>query len=193
MKLIVTCGTHGTRKKWIQVLAEKPQGRRLLGWSWHILKDNIKTHLKQVVSKHVDWTHMAKDNKWQNLVGFCYDDTKPTGDSLSSTGLSNSQGWLFFGVKRYSVKTGRVQFMQQLHSPPERPQNLHKNKRQLSSFEYLLPMCFSTMATHAHNSPSGLLHFFNTVKLLSTIPACVIFLQVLLTSTRSFSYIALPK
>jgi hypothetical protein len=42
-------------------------------------------------------------------------------------------------------------------------------------------MCFSTVATYAHNSLSGLLHFFNTGKPLSITPVGIIFLQVLLT------------
>jgi hypothetical protein len=57
----VAPGTDGSDEKCIQILLEKPKGKRPLGRPRHRWKDNIRMDLRETQWESVDWIHMAQD------------------------------------------------------------------------------------------------------------------------------------
>ena len=63
------CSTIGEKRGVYRVLAEKPEGKRLLGRPKHRWKDNIKMDLQEVGCGGMDWTKLARDrDRWRALV-----------------------------------------------------------------------------------------------------------------------------
>jgi hypothetical protein len=53
-----------------RVLAEKPEGKRLLGRPRRRWKDSIKMDLQEVGGGRVDWMELVQDrDRWRALVG----------------------------------------------------------------------------------------------------------------------------
>jgi hypothetical protein len=52
-----------------QILAGKPEGKRLLGSHSHRWEDNVRVDLREIGWESVDWMHLAEDmDLWQVLV-----------------------------------------------------------------------------------------------------------------------------
>jgi hypothetical protein len=58
-----SCSTQGKYKKGVENLVGKPEGRRRLGRSRRMWKDNIKTELRERGWKAVDWNRLSQDRE----------------------------------------------------------------------------------------------------------------------------------
>jgi hypothetical protein len=63
------CITYGERRGAYWVLVEKPEGRRPLGKTIRIWKDNIKMDLRDMGCGGSDWIDLVQDrDRWRALV-----------------------------------------------------------------------------------------------------------------------------
>jgi hypothetical protein len=63
-----SCSTHGTAKKYIQNVGQKPEGKRSIGRHRHIWEDNIKMDFREI-SYNVDWILLAQEKgQWLALM-----------------------------------------------------------------------------------------------------------------------------
>jgi hypothetical protein len=56
-----TCSTNETAEWCIQILVERPKGKRLFGRHSHRFVDNIKIYRKEITCKNMDWIQLAQD------------------------------------------------------------------------------------------------------------------------------------
>jgi hypothetical protein len=62
------CSTHGEMRNAYNILVGKPEGRRSLGISSRIWKDNIRIDFCEMW-EGVKWIHLAQDrNQWSAVV-----------------------------------------------------------------------------------------------------------------------------
>jgi hypothetical protein len=63
------CSMHGPRKKFIQTLVGKAEGKRTLGRPRCNWGHNIKMNINEKVFQDVDWIHQAQDKR--PMTGSC--------------------------------------------------------------------------------------------------------------------------
>jgi hypothetical protein len=63
------CSTDGRDEKCINILVEKPEGKRPLGRPRRRWEHNIRMDLREIRWEGVDWMHLAQDrDQWRTLV-----------------------------------------------------------------------------------------------------------------------------
>jgi hypothetical protein len=67
--MVRACSMNEEMRTAYRILVGKPEGNRQLGRRRRRCKDNIKTHLREVGRRGMDWIDLAQDtDQWRALV-----------------------------------------------------------------------------------------------------------------------------